>query len=103
MEDCEGLVAIAALKTIIPSLTHFEYHPVKSSVFPKGCCFNENSNTVFWNYGMYVGRKYGKVGCGEGKITDTDCRPESRQICRIKGKYQHYKSHVLNHRDRHFE
>ena len=99
-EDCDGPAAIAALKTIIPSLTRFNGYS-RSNGHPKYCFFIENANNLFWNYGMYVGPKYGKVGCGEGIIANTDCEHGTRQICK-KGKYQHHKNQVLNH-DRYLE
>ena len=83
IEDCKGLVAIAALKTIIPSLIGYD-NVFNSNGYPKYCFFHENSNRLYWNNGFYWRPKNIYVGCGEGKLSDTDCRSGYRQICKTK-------------------
>ena len=95
--DCEGPAAIAALKTIIPSLTKFNDHTARSSGVPKNCWYG-NRNDLYWNWGAYH-PKFGRYGCGEGIIAGTDCPSNYRQICKKKGKYQHYKNQLLIQHD----
>ena len=79
--DCKGPAAIAALKKIIPSLTEYNDHNGRSSGYPKYCYFSEKFNNLYWNWGARH-PTFGRHGCGEGKVWDTDCPSEYRQICK---------------------